>query len=343
MEIGMKHLFFAALVIAASPLGTARADDKPITVTPDNFVRAETDMYFSKTVSDGGFGKLVHQREAPLIDHQTVVRMNRDTLYSSGVFDLDAGPVTITLPNVGKRFMSLQVLSEDQYTTEVVYAPGTHTYDKDKIGTRYVFFIVRTLANPGNSKDMETAHKAQDAIKVQQAAKGTFEVPKWDSVSQGKVRDALQELGRLGASAEGAFGTKQEVSPLDYTIAAATGWGGNPIYAAKYILVNPKLNDGKTVYRLTVKDVPVDGFWSISVYNAKGFFEKNDLDAYSLNNLTAKASADGSYTVQFGGCSKASQNCLPITNGWNYAVRLYRARKPLLDGTWTFPEAQPVQ
>jgi hypothetical protein len=28
--------------------------------------------------------------------------------------------------------------------------------------------------------------------------------------------------------------------------------------------------------------------------------------------------------------------------GWNYLVRLYRARKEVLDGTWKFPEAQPI-
>jgi hypothetical protein len=66
------------------------------------------------------------------------------------------------------------------------------------------------------------------------------------------------------------------------------------------------------VHRLTVKDIPVDGFWSVSVYDAKGFFEKNSLDAYSLNNLTARPSADGSVTVQFGGCGKDTPNCLPI-------------------------------
>ena len=40
-------------------------------------------------------------------------------------------------------------------------------------------------------------------------------------------------------------------------------------------------------YRLTVRDVPVDGFWSISVYNADGFFEPNERGAYSVNNITA--------------------------------------------------------
>ncbi|WP_410969061.1 DUF1214 domain-containing protein, partial [Salmonella sp. SAL4444] len=78
------------------------------------------------------------------------------------------------------------------------------------------------------------------------------------------------------------------------------------------------------VHKLTVKDVPVDGFWSISLYNGKGYFEKNDQSAYSINNLTAKKDADGSVTVQFGGCDGKVGNCLPIMPGWNYIVRLYR-------------------
>jgi para-nitrobenzyl esterase len=63
-----------------------------VPVTLDNFIRAETDFYF-KTRE---FGKLNHSRDMAAIDKQDVVRMNRDTLYSSGVFDLEAGPVTVT-------------------------------------------------------------------------------------------------------------------------------------------------------------------------------------------------------------------------------------------------------
>jgi hypothetical protein len=92
-----------------------------------------------------------------------------------------------------------------------------------------------------------------------------------------------------------------------------------------------------------MKDVPVDAFWSISVYNAKGYFEKNDLSAYALNNLTAKPNPDGSFTIQFGGCGSGVDNCLAITPGWNYTVRLYRPRKEVLDGTWKVPEPQPVR
>jgi hypothetical protein len=75
-----------------------------------------------------------------------------------------------------------------------------------------------------------------------------------------------------------------------------------------------------------VKDVPVDGFWSISVYNSKGYFEPNPQNAYTLNNITANKSAEGSVAIQFGGCDSDVPNCLPVTPEWNYLVWLYRPR-----------------
>jgi hypothetical protein len=222
-----------------------------------------------------------------------------------------------------------------------VYAPGRFTYTNEKVGTRYVYLIVRTLANPEDPQDVKAAGALQDAIAIEQARTGTFEVPAWDSTSRDKIRDALAALAAVGGTTN-SFGTRAEVDPVSHVIGTAIGWGGNPRNAAIYNSVFPEANDGKTVHGLTVKEVPVDGFWSISLYNAKGFFEKNDLNVYSLNNLTAKPSADGSITIQFGGCQKTTPNCLPIVPGWNYTVRMYRPRKALLDGSWTFPVARPV-
>src|SRR6202000_3490155 len=121
--------------------------------------RAESDMYFAGLLKDSdGIGKFAHRREPARIDNQTVIRLNRDTLYSSGVFDLDAGPVTVTLPDAGKRFMSMQVINEDHYVPEVFYGPGSHTLSRDQAGTRYVMAAVRTLVDPPAPKALDGVH-----------------------------------------------------------------------------------------------------------------------------------------------------------------------------------------
>ena len=82
------------------------------------------------------------------IDNQTVIRLNRDTLYSSAVFDLDAGPVTITLPDAGKRFMSMQMINEDHYSLPAVLRRRpAHVHQG---ADRHALFMaaVRTLVDP---------------------------------------------------------------------------------------------------------------------------------------------------------------------------------------------------
>lgn len=324
-------------------MNTQTATDNTVPVTADNFIRAETDLYFFNIATQrDGFGKFMNDRTPTPLDKQTVIRMNRDTLYSAAVFDLDGGDVTITLLDAGKRFMSMQVINEDHYTPMVVYGKGRYTLTKEKVGTRYVCTAIRTLVDPQNPQDLDEVHKLQDAITVDQKSPGKLEMPKWDPVSQKKVRDALLALGSTLPDSKGMFGTKEETDPVRHLIGSAMAWGGNPEKEAMYLTITPKNNDGTGIYRLTVRDVPVDGFWSISLYNGEGYFEKNQYDAYSVNNITAKKDADGSVTVQFGGCDGKISNCLPIMKGWNYIVRLYRPRAEILSGNWKFPEAQPV-
>ncbi len=193
---------WAATPPPAAPAKGASA--ATVAVTVQNFTRAESDMYFARMVSAGAFGKLVHDRAPVAIDRQDVIRMNRDTLYSKGVFDLDAGPVTVMLPDTGKRFMSLLVINEDHYTQPVVYAPGRHTYTRKEVGTRYMVTVVRTLADPNDPADIRTANAAQDRIQVQQGAPGRFEIPNWDAAARDELRQAVLFLAmNSGVSTRG--------------------------------------------------------------------------------------------------------------------------------------------
>lgn len=313
-----------------------------VLVSPDNFVRAVSDQEFTNVVNENGFGRFFHMREVTPIDRQLVVRSNRDTLYSAAVFDLQASPVTLTLPDPGQRYMSAQVINQDEYVIDMFYGGGEHTLDEQHAGTRYVVVVVRTLADPDDPADLAAAHRLQDAITVRQDDIGSFDVPRWDPVSQKKVNDALLELAQTIPDTRGMFGTEADTDPVRHLIGAAAAWGGNSETEALYLNVTPARNDGNTVYRLTVKDVPVKAFWSVTVYNKNGYFTENPQQAYSVNDITADKAPDGSVTVQFGGCSADdTANCLPITPGWNYLIRLYQPEKEIRSGKWVFPAAQP--
>ena len=258
------------------------------------------------------------------IDKQDVVRMNRDTLYSSGVFDLDAAPVTVTLPDAGKRFMSMQVISQDHYTTEVVYAPGRFTYTKDKVGTRYVYVIIRTLVNP---EDPRISKAAQRAAGRDQGRAGEHRQIRGAELGHGvagpRCATRSSVLGCAAAAPATCSARRSEVDPVAHLIGTAIGWGGNPRQRRDVSSASiRRSNDGKTVYTLTVKDVPVDGFWSISVYNAKGFFEKNALERLFAQQPDGEAESrrlvhDPVRRLR----RKATPNCLPIVAG----LELHRA------------------
>ncbi len=110
-----------------------------------------------------------------------------------------------------------------------------------------------------------------------------------------------------------------------------------------YVIDSVDENDGQAAHSVTAKDVPVDAFWSITVYNADGYLEANDLGVNSYNNFTAETNSDGSHTIHFGRCEDGRVNCIPVSPGWNYAVRMYGPREEIQNGSWTFPEPVRVQ
>jgi len=186
-----KKTNLTAASVALLLMSGAASGADPIKVTPDNFVRAESDMYMAASSGEAGLGKLFHRREPFDVKHQTVVRGNRDTLYSSGVFDLDAGPVTISMPDAGKRFMSLMVVNEDHYVTDVFHGAGSHTFTRDGVGTRYVLIAVRTLIDPTKSGDADEVHRLQmPSISINQAGLVRWTCP--SGTRRARIRCAMR-------------------------------------------------------------------------------------------------------------------------------------------------------
>lgn len=308
-----------------------------------NFVRAETDHMFrtNMKVYNMQIGTLRHVRQPTTPANQPVIRMNQDTLYSATVLDL-AKPVVITLPEVNGRYQSMHIVNQDHYMF-VEAKPGSYQLTQENVGTRFAYVTIRTFVDVLDPEDLAKAHAAQDAITLSGGGEGPFKAPDWNTDQLAMARKALSDLATLGFSAAFAFGRKEDVRPVDYLVGAAAGWGGLPQSAASYIIDSVAQNDGETPHAITVRDVPVDAFWSITVYNVDGYLEANDRGVNSYNNFSAQPNEDGSYTIHFGGCGDDRLNCIPITPGWNYAIRMYQPRAEILDGSWVFPAPQPIE
>jgi len=335
----LATIFVAHMAIFYSAAALA-ANDSAVTVNVDNFAQAETAAQFDRALKmTGGINKWMHFRQPAPLDQQSVIRMNRDTLYSAAIVDISKG-ASFTMPDAGGRYMSVMVVNEDHYINKVIHEPGVYKLTVEEYGTPYVSLSVRTLVNSSDPADIKKANALQDQLKVEAASAKPYTHPDYDKESYKTTYEALLVLGRGMADARATFGSKEEVDPVRHLLATAWGWGGLPEDEAFYLNVEPNLPVG--AFRITVKDVPVDAFWSVSVYNKEGYFDKNEYDAYSVNNVSGKPNADGSFTIHFGG-DASSVNFLPISEGWNYTVRMYQPRKQVLDGSWTFPAVEKIK
>ena len=128
---------------AGPRLGTRRSpsvEDAPMTVpvTVENFVRAETDRMFAALQVDAGGVNTLHPRRAPApIEHQTVIRMNRDTLYSLAVVDISKG-ATVSIPDSGDRYLSVMVVNQDHYINRVLHEAGGVRLDGGRVRHAWV-------------------------------------------------------------------------------------------------------------------------------------------------------------------------------------------------------------
>ncbi len=339
MKLNMKAFTAVLALSLLLPLTAIRAQAAP-PVTIDTFVRAESDTAIRNIYNGvGGLGKFGHLRAPTPVDNQPVIRMNRDTLYSGAAVDLST-PATVILPDTGGRYMTLHVVSQDHYMF-AVSDPGRHEITEEMVGSRYALLTVRLFVDANNPEDIAAVNALQDMITIEGGGTGPLNLPDWDQEQLETARGALNTLALLGMDPSRAFGTRDDTDTLQHLVGAAGGWGGLPKKNAVYDIRVVEKNDG-TPYAFTVKDVPVNAFWSVTVYNADGYIDENPLGAYGFNGVTATPNDDGSTTIHFGGCGDARVNCLPISAGWNYAVRMYEPRPEILDGSWVFPAPEPV-
>ena len=312
--------------------------EQAVPVTIDNYVRAETARMFDGTVeSAGGSNRFVHNRVPTPIDKQNVIRMNRDTLYSQGIFDISQGG-TVTLPEAGDRYMSVMVINEDHYINRVFSEPGSYDLNVDQFDTGFVAVYMRMFVDPNDPADVASVNDLQDQLIVATVTSRPYTHTQYSEEDRARLFKASAQMAPYDA--RGMFGAKDEVDPIRHLIGTTIGWGGLPEYEAFYVGDTAPRPEGE--FTFTFEDVPVDGFWSLTIYNREGFMEPNPYDAYSINNVTAEAEPDGSVVVNLAPEANGRRNHLYIMEGWNYILRLYRPRPSVLNGSWVPNTPQPA-
>ena len=176
------------------------------------------------------------------------------------------------MPDAGARFMSLMAVSQDHYTS-TVYGAGPHTF----VRTRSVPANPHRHPHAGRSGEFEgrgAGPRLAGCDQGSQKGTGTLALPTWDPASQKKVRDALLVLGSTLPDFKKAFGSKDQVDPIRHLIGSRVGVGRQPRSRRDLSQRRRAATTAKRPTQLTVKDVPVEAFWSVSLYNAQGYYEK---------------------------------------------------------------------
>ena len=315
--------------------------DKSVKVTPDSFIRAETDNMFDQMIQNAGeTNKFFHFRSPTPLDQQTVIRMNRDVLYSGGVFDASEG-LNITFPELpDERYASIYIIDNDHYVQEIIYEPGEYQIEGD---TDFVYIINRIqVYNSKDKAEIKMLNELQDQFVVESKSGKNFPEFKWEHQSLDSLRSIYNEESASYSSWEGMMGKRGNVNEQIRHIAAAAAWGLLPEDAATYLNYKPKNTLPSSCYSATYKVPSNEGFWSITIYGEDGYIKtENSL----LNNSNVKLNQDGTFTVYFGSeedCGDV-QNRLDTPEGWNFLLRVYLPGEEVLSGDYKLPEIQKVK
>lgn len=319
-------------------------------VTDENYSLAETDGviegYVKKiaaATNTNGVGVFMHNKTGADPKDRTVMRINFDTLYSIAVLDLTE-PATLTMPETNGRYQTAWFVSEDGYYPGAFTKPGEHQITKEwNSGERYAIVFIRTQVNTKDPADLAKAHALQDKLKLTQKDRGSW-VPRnyWDKKEVEAMRTKYQKIAAEMLKAGGdletgkMFGKKGQVSLKGLNAGNSYGWGGFSPDQAIYPQYFPKTAAPQT---LTLKDVPVKAFWSITVYDNKGFPQT---DTYNINSSFAQKDKDGSVTIHFGG-DKNAKNYMETFDGWNFTLRMYQPTDMVLNDKWKKPKLQLVK
>jgi hypothetical protein len=141
----------------------------------------------------------------------------------------------------------------------------------------------------------------------------------------------------------------RDVPYLHHAAGTKGGWGGpDPTHSSYEAIFFDKdgneLEGRKGTYAVTTAVPPVDGFWSITVYDTQrgGRLHPNAANRYHFNGTTAVKNGDGTVTFVFKrACDAADGNCLEVPSGrFDVTARYFLPQEQIVTGAWRLPKIE---
>ncbi len=301
-------------------------DPRSLGMSPAEYINAESRAFFANFLGRSGINQFFHFKSLTTADDRWVVSPNNDTIYSIAIVNARQG-FTLNLPDVGDRFISIQIITEDHMTPFYLYGGGAYTFSSDDFETDFVAVGVRT-GTDGSAEDVQTVTEALQPRYAIAGAAAEDDLPGADMETLARVRASLlSEYSKLPAS----FGAMQrrvaDVEDWEYfTYVTAGAWGLSADENAMYAIGGPANAEGGSCYAATFPEVPVEAFFSITVYGPEKYL-MTDTNNIVSSNQGVVTNEDGSFSVAFGGeaCRDLAPNYLNTPeDGWNFLLRAYR-------------------
>jgi len=126
--------------------------------------------------------------------------------------DISAG-ATLTIPDTGRRYVSVMIVNQDHYVNHVFHEPGEHELTVEQFGTPYVVAAARMLVDPADPGDVAAANALQDQLGLKAGSALPFVPPDYDQASLDATRAALLDLAKGLHGFSHAFGAAPGPSP----------------------------------------------------------------------------------------------------------------------------------
>lgn len=295
-------------------------------MSASEYIQSESRSFFHDFLARAPINRFFHFRGLTRAADRWVVSPNLDTIYSVAIVNVRNGMV-LMLPEVGARFLSVQVVTEDHLTPFYRYGGGRHEFFSPDFDTDFVAVGVR-IGTDGTAEDVRRiVEELQPQYLIEGAALESDLAPV-DRPLLERVRAALMP----GYSAlPNTFGIMQKraIDVTDweaFTYATAGAWGLSADENAMYAIGGPPRATGGACYVATFPPIPAEAFFSVTAYGPEKYL-MTDQDNVVGSQHGIRLEPDGSFRVAFGAerCRALAPNFLATPqDGWSILIRAYR-------------------